>query len=1041
MEIIFNSLTAPILLLILGFAIYQTTFLLMRFIFLIIFSLITFNSFTQITFPVNGNRNPLNTIFAFKNATITTSPGEVLKNGTLLIKDGVVIGVGYDLQIPSSAVVYDLKGAHIYHSFIDPFSNYGMPAIKSSPRSPNPQIESTTKGAYNWNEAVKAETNAAELFSADLKSADGFLKNGFGLGIVHVKDGIFRGTSALVSYDGNSDNEALKQSRVYTAYSFDKGTSRQDYPSSLMGVIALMRQTFYDAQWYKIANHEKEINLTLDRINETENLPRLIEVDDYLSIYRADKIAKEFGFDFIFKGNGDEYMRAADFAERNLSMVIPLNFPKAYDVSSPYNAMNVSLAEMKHWENAPFNAAILAEKEVSFVFTADGLENIDQFLPNWRKCIEAGLSTEIALSAVTTNVAKLFSLASIDGTIQKGKPANFFISSAPIFENDAVIYEQWINGSQKIINNRTTIDIRGDYDLNIDSKKQYTLSIKGSVNKLNATMQDGDSTIKALIELNGNQVALSFSPLNQKEIMRLTGHVSESKSRIWTGNGLLSNGDWVKWGAIKKADFADLKKKDTATKTPLTRGDIWFPNMAFGSLTTPQPKNMIIRDATVWTNEDKGILKETDVLVVDGKIAHIGPKLDLSIIYPKNIPEIIEIDAKGLHLTPGIIDEHSHIAISRGVNESGQANSAEVSIGDVVNSNDINIYRQLSGGVTTSQLLHGSANPIGGQSALIKLKWGTTPDIMNIDSAKGHIKFALGENVKQSNWGDRKTERFPQTRMGVEQVYFDDFYRAKEYSDLWTLYNAKSNRDKKSAIPPRKDLELEALVEILNKQRFITCHSYVQSEINMLMHVADSMGFKVNTFTHILEGYKVADKMKEHGAYGSTFSDWWAYKFEVNDAIPYNGAIMHKVGITTGFNSDDAEMGRRLNQEAAKAVKYGGVSEIEAFKFVSLNPAKMLQLDHRIGSIKEGKDADIVLWSENPLSIYAKVQKTIIEGAVYFDVDKDAELRKQLAEERERLVQKMLLAKKNGSKTQKPEKREKELYECDTIDDEGYEVN
>jgi imidazolonepropionase-like amidohydrolase len=394
-----------------------------------------------------------------------------------------------------------------------------------------------------------------------------------------------------------------------------------------------------------------------------------------------------------------------------------------------------------------------------------------------------------------------------------------------------------------------------------------------------------------------------------------------------------------------------------------------------------------------------------------------------------------------MHLTPGIIDEHSHIAISRGVNESGQANSAEVSIGNVVNSNDINIYRQLSGGVTTSQLLHGSANPIGGQSALIKLKWGTTPDEMNIDSAKGHIKFALGENVKQSNWGDSKTERFPQTRMGVEQKFYDDFFRAKEYGDNWKLYNSKNSRDKKLATAPRRDLELDALVEILNEERFITCHSYVQSEINMLMHVADSMGFKINTFTHILEGYKVADKMKEHGAYGSTFSDWWAYKFEVNDAIPYNGAIMHKVGVTTGFNSDDAEMGRRLNQEAAKAVKYGGVSEIEALKFVTLNPAKMLQLDHRIGSIKEGKDADLVLWTAHPLSIYARVNKTIIEGTVYYDVERNALLRKQVGEERERLVQKMLAAKKGGAKTKRPEKREKELYECDTTEDEGYENN
>ena len=367
------------------------------------------------------------------------------------------------------------------------------------------------------------------------------------------------------------------------------------------------------------------------------------------------------------------------------------------------------------------------------------------------------------------------------------------------------------------------------------------------------------------------------------------------------------------------------------------------------------------------------------------------------------------------------------------MNESGQSVTAEVSISDVVNSDDINIYRQLAGGVTTSQLLHGSANPIGGQSAIIKLRWGKSPEEMKVDGANGFIKFALGENVKQSNWGDRNTIRFPQTRMGVEQVYYDAFYRAKEYQAEWTLYNAKNKREQKQSTAPRYDLELEVLSEILDSLRFVTCHSYIQSEINMLMHVADSMGFTINTFTHILEGYKVADKLREHGAAASTFSDWWAYKFEVNDAIPFNGAILHNNGVLTGFNSDDAEMGRRLNQEAAKAVKYGGVSEEEAWKFVTLNPAKMLHLDDRLGSIKEGKDADIVIWSDNPLSVYAKVEQTYIDGIKYFDLEHDADLRKRNQAEKERLIQKMLNEKKAGKPVRKIKEEKQLLYECETI--------
>ena len=424
----------------------------------------------------------------------------------------------------------------------------------------------------------------------------------------------------------------------------------------------------------------------------------------------------------------------------------------------------------------------------------------------------------------------------------------------------------------------------------------------------------------------------------------------------------------------------------------------------------------MFKNATVWTNEKEGILKNADVLVMNGKILKVGVSV--------NPMGARVIDATGKHITCGIIDEHSHICISNGVNEGGQASSAEVQIGDEVNSEDINMYRQLSGGVVAAQLLHGSANPIGGQSALIKLRWGLAPEQMKIAGADGFIKFALGENVKQSNWGDRSVTRFPQTRMGVEQVYMNYFDKAVQYDAL----------AKKKAMGVivnfRRDLELDALAEIVNKKRFITCHSYVQSEINMLMHVADTFGFKVNTFTHILEGYKVADKMKAHGVNASTFADWWGYKYEVIDAIPYNAYVLQKMGINTCINSDDAEMGRRLNQEAAKSVKYGGMGEEDAWKMVTLNPAIALHLDAHMGSIKTGKDADIVVWSENPLSIYAQVEKTMIDGVMYYDKEEDAKKREAINIERSRLLQKMLEAKKGGMVTQKPLKKVPEHNGC-----------
>ena len=334
-------------------------------------------------------------------------------------------------------------------------------------------------------------------------------------------------------------------------------------------------------------------------------------------------------------------------------------------------------------------------------------------------------------------------------------------------------------------------------------------------------------------------------------------------------------------------------------------------------------------------------------------------------------------------------------------------------------------------------MLHGSANPVGGQSALIKLRWGSTAEEMKFENAPGFIKFALGENVKQSNWGDRNTIRFPQSRMGVEQVYYDAFTRAKEYGDKWETYYNTKRKGRFILDKPRKDLQLETLLEILNSQRFITCHSYVQSEINMLMKVADSMGFTLNTFTHIVEGYKVADKMKKHGAGGSTFSDWWAYKYEVKEAIPHNASLLNAMGIIVAINSDDAEMGRRLNQEAAKGIKYGGMSEEDALNMVTINPAKLLHINDRVGSIKVGKDADLVLWTNSPLSIYSKVDKTFIDGKLYFDLNKQSIKEMELRKERASIISKMIAFKNSGGKVQKIKSTNETLHNCSLIKDDG----
>lgn len=411
------------------------------------------------------------------------------------------------------------------------------------------------------------------------------------------------------------------------------------------------------------------------------------------------------------------------------------------------------------------------------------------------------------------------------------------------------------------------------------------------------------------------------------------------------------------------------------------------------------PSSVLIMNATVWTCGPAGIITNASIRIENGRIAGIGPDIGAPIPFNGVI-----IDATGRHVTPGLIDCHSHSMILGGVNEATLPSTAMVRIADVVNSETENIYRQLAGGLTTANLLHGSANPIGGQNAVIKLRHGALPDAMIYSNAPAGIKFALGENVKQSNWGDKKTTRFPQTRMGVKTFFINRFTAARQY-----MNEQQANRA--TGPPVRRNLELDALAEILKGDRLIHCHSYRQDEMLVFLRTMERFGIRVGSLQHVLEGYKIADEIAAHGAGASSFADWWAYKFEVYDAIPYNGSLMHERGAVVSFNSDSSDLARRLNLEAAKAVKYGGTSEEDALKFVTLNPAKQLGIDRWVGSLEVGKDADFVLWSGHPLSTQTICDETWIEGRQYFDREKSAERFEQMAEERSAILAK---ARKQG---------------------------
>ncbi len=985
------------------------------------------NGFSQETYPVNGTHDDKEGKYAFTNATIFIDYKTKIENATLLIEKGLIKSVNKNGTVPKGYVKKDLNGKYIYPSFIDIYADYGTSAKqKSTNTNRAQQMLSDIPGAYSWNEALTPEYNAHKDFKKNNKTAEDYRNIGFGTVLSHRQDGIARGTGAMVTLADEKENEIFIKPIASSHLSFNKGTSSQGYPGSLMGSIALIKQTYYDAEWYAKAGEKAETNFSLQAWNDNlKDLPQVFEVQDWLDIFRANEIAKEFGQKYIYRSVGDEYQRINDIKAIGGSLIVPLNFPDAYNVADPYDAMNVSLTDLKHWEMAPANPAILEKHNIDFAITADGLPSKKDFWGNIRKAIQYGLSEEKALKALTYTPAKLIRAYDKIGSLERGKLANFIICTDSVFNKENVLVENWVQGIGYVINDEVGKLKDGKYHLAVQNLSTYHLIVSEKGGKYKFELEKEDSTkLKITHQLNGDLITLSFKhDKTDSASVRLSGII---ESNIIKGRGQLPNGSWTDWIAtfIKENEIS----VDTAKQDSITYGMLIYPFLPYGWNEKPEQETILFKNATVWTNEEEGILQNTDVLLQNGKIISIGNNL--------SDKDAKVIDATGKHLTSGIIDEHSHIAISRGVNECTQAVTAEVSIANVINSEDINIYRQLSGGVTAAQLLHGSCNPIGGQSALIKLRWGLLPEDMKIKDAPGRIKFALGENVKRSNFGDFATKRFPQTRMGVEQVYVDAFTRAREYQKAWENYKGLSKKLKNTTTPPRKDLELEIVLEVLNGKRLISCHSYVQSEINMLMKIAEDFGFTVNTFTHILEGYKVADKMKAHGAAGSTFADWWAYKYEVIDAIPYNGAIMHNAGVLTAFNSDDAEMGRRLNQEAAKAIKYGNVSEEEAWKFVTLNPAKMMKLDDKIGSIKIGKDADLVLWSDHPMSIYTKAESTYVDGICFYDRAKDEIMRKEIAKERNRLITKTVQAIEKGAKTQSVKPEKEKLYHCDDWEDE-----
>lgn len=872
-------------------------------------------------------------VHAIVGGKAVVKPGEVLESATIVIRDGLIESVGKDIQLPADARVWDAKGLTIYAGFIDPYLTLGSAMSAASPMKksvdltsgkffgvPGAELDPGNPGAGPLNNLVTPERRVADNYAPDPKLLEKLRELGFTAANVVPERGIFRGSSAFVQLADVDPNKAILRRDIFQHVAFNNEGGKDDaYPESLMGIIALVRQTFFDAEHYALdhADYEKnpvrkhpEFNPSLAALRPAQErkMRVVFEPESALMMDRAARVAKEIGLDFMIVSSGQEWRRPELAKATGLPFIVPIAYPEVSKMPEDDDWQQLSLDQLRAWDWAPENPALLRQNGLEIALTTYGLADKKNFRRNLKGAMERGLSENDALAALTTVPAKLCGMENLLGTIEKGKLADLTMVQGDYFDGEGKVREVWVDGK--------------NYHVEISAAKQA-------------------------------KDAKKEEPKDDKA----------------------------------KAE----KEKKEAEKKELAKRVAHSPLEGRGVITNPP--SILIRNATIWTCGTKGILTNATLWISAGKIRAVDARV-------KPESNSLDIDATGKHITPGLIDCHSHAAILGDVNEGSIPSSAMVRIGDVVNADTDNLYEELAGGLTAANLLHGSANPIGGQNQVIKLRDGASPEELKFEGAIPGIKFALGENVKQSNWGEKYVTRFPQTRMGVRTFIQNRFIAAQEYLAAWEKIKSTGG------IAPKRDLELETIGEILQGKRLIHCHSYRQDEILAMLRLMQDFGVQMGTFQHVLEGYKVADELAAGKVGGSTFADWWAYKFEVYDAIPYNGSLMRDRGVLVSFNSDSSDLARRLNTEAAKAVKFGGTPEEEALKFVTLNPAKQLRIDNRVGSLEPGKDADFVIWSGNPLDSTSVCEQTWIDGKKYFDRELSAARADALEKERQALIAK-----------------------------------
>ncbi|MBL8730375.1 MAG: amidohydrolase family protein [Planctomycetes bacterium] len=954
--------------------------------------------------PHNGPRPVDPGWHALTGAHVVLAPGRTVDDVTVVLRNGRIAAVDGG-AVPAGATVIDCTGLWIYPGLIDAFVPTDVPALDPGATD------------RHWNPMIQPQRNALDgaLVPADERAA--LRRLGFTTVACVPTGGILKGTSCVVQLDEPTATEPVGILRRAAYRLASLQTRRDGYPDSEMGAIALLRQTLADAEWYArcraTPGAAPRPQAALQALVDQQDLPLWFDVQDELQALRALRIAAEFRQQPVLVGSGMEFRRLAALAAAKAPIVVPLNLPETPDVSTAAAAERVSLRQLQSWEQAPTNSKRLLDAGIDIAWTTARLKDKKDLRARIRDAMHCGVTAEQALALLTTRPASLLGIGDQAGSLAAGKLANLVVATGELFAEGTEIRDVWVGGVRHEI---TPVEDRG-----LDGTWNWS------------TGRPTAGAEQALLTIDGDKVRCKVGD----DELKATAVDREPDSVAFRLAGAALGADGVHWlrlyregddlAGVRTApdgqDVAVRAQRAAASGDERTAGEraergpppsldpLPTPLGGYGFVTPPAATEFVVAHATLWPCDGRGVIRGGSVYVRGGRIVYAGPDSGLPEV-PDGVPVI---DATGKHLTPGLIDCHSHTGISRGVNESGEAVTAEVRIEDVLDPDDVNWYRQLAGGVTTVNQLHGSANAIGGQSCTTKVRYGVqNPDDMHLAGAPAGIKWALGENPRRAN-SSGYNSRYPNTRMGVEALIRDRLAAATAYQREQSAYASLPPAERARRQPPRPDLELEALAEVLAGTRRIHCHSYRQDEIFMLCQIAREHGIRIGTFQHVLEGYKVADAIAENAIGASSFSDWWAYKFEVYDAIPDNGALMFEAGVCVSFNSDSNEHARRLNTEAGKAVKYGGLPPAEALCFVTRNPAIQLGIADRTGSLATGRDADLALWSDDPLSYAARCERTWVDGRLLFSLDDDRNARAAIARERQRLLQRAAAAPKGKS--------------------------